>query len=430
MAKDLNSVQITKEFLSHIVAFSIAELGAEGNPGNIVFLTDEKELYKTSFYNINVVEDVFSKFNIINQCVDYLKNKRNETPFGWEYTELGSGNHLFMLKWLEVLFFKIVDRNALKSDIYTVWIETIMKVIDRLANKKVFFKERNNQRTNVKIVPYNAQRKNIGNNCSIRESLSAKWDSGYNRIEKIVAIGLNPSTAHDGKSDMTITKLCRFLDMYGFNNVMMLNLNESVSSKQNGMNKTSKTDFNQKKDIFDEADIILLVWGVDGYKEEKRKAMSVLSEYADKLYCIMNPKGKYPVHPSRMSYQSVLMPIKCSEDFVLCGLCGKKHSKKIEKDNEQYVMVECDLGVYLNGEFVMELGAGILAVCHFAKLVDEGIEGVTEIVRSFNCNRDVYIPGKRLLQFIEREYPQYKKEANKKVHDSDEIYKIVCFDMS
>lgn len=158
-------------------------------------------------------------------------------------------------------------------------------------------------RTNLKINPFNAER-NYNDNGMTRGLLCAEWDNEFNKQEKIVAIGINPSNAHNGKSDTTITKLCRFLDMHGFNNLTMLNLYEDVSSVQIKGEKC-KTDFKEKKAIFCNADIILIVWGFDDkkeLKELKENALTVLAEFSNKLYCIKTDEGKYPAHPSRMHY--------------------------------------------------------------------------------------------------------------------------------
>lgn len=158
-------------------------------------------------------------------------------------------------------------------------------------------------RTNLKIEPYNADREYSCNGMT-RAALCAEWDNPHNRKEKIVAIGINPSTAQNGESDNTITKLCRFLDMYGFNNLSMLNLYEDVSSVQLKGEK-SITDFKTKREVFNKADIILIVWGFDDtkdLKELKNNALEVLEDYADKLYCIETDSGKFPAHPSRMHY--------------------------------------------------------------------------------------------------------------------------------
>lgn len=177
----------------------------------------------------------------------------------------------------------------------------IMKIIPKLVEKP---------RTNLKIEPFNADQKEYTGKGMTRESLCAKWDNSANKQEKIVAIGINPSTAHNGKSDTTITKLCRFLDMHGFNNLSMLNLYEDVSSTQLKGEKI-ETDFSTKRAIFNEADIILIVWGFDDkkdLKELKVNANEVLTDYSDKLYCIKNSNGKSPAHPSRMHYNWDIVP--------------------------------------------------------------------------------------------------------------------------
>lgn len=430
MIKILDKTHITKEFAEHIVAISIAESGAMGNPGNITFLTDERKLYETNYIYDGKVKEVFKVFSILHQCTNYLFGKNNEVPIGWKYTYLGAGNHLFMLEWLDVQFYKIVDRNANESDIYAVWVESVMKILDNLSAKKVYLKDKADYRTTFAIEPYNAERKELANKGYIRESLSVKWDSNSNRTEKIVAIGINPSTAQNGESDTTMTKLCRFLDMYGFNNVTMLNLYESVTPNQFEINKITKTDFSTKKNVFESADVILLVWGVDGNNEDKGNTVSVLTEYADKLYCIRNPKGKYPAHPSRMSYQSEIIPLSSATDFATCGLKRKKTKKQVKTSEKNNVMIECDLGVYLDDKLVLSLGAGMAAVCRFAGLADEGIVGAKETVKSFYCNRDVYIDGNNLLRFIEKEYPDYLDKATSVINSDNSIYKIVCYDMS
>ena len=93
-------------------------------------------------------------------------------------------------------------------------------------------------------------------------------------------------------------------------------------------------------------------------------------------------------------------------------------------------MIECDLGVYFEGKLVLTLDAGMAAVCRFAKLADEGIEGAKEVVKTFYCNRDVYIGGTDLLHFIQKEYPAYFKKATSVINHDNSIYKIICYDMS
>ena len=61
----------------------------------------------------------------------------------------------------------------------------------------------------------------------------------------------------------------------------------------------------------DAADVILLTWGTQGdkYAEQKEAALEVLKDYEAKVYCI-ECKGKGPIHPSRMSYDSEIVKVK------------------------------------------------------------------------------------------------------------------------
>lgn len=170
-------------------------------------------------------------------------------------------------------------------------------------------------RLDLVIVPFDAEQSKGGAKGKFRELLRVEWDEKEKRPEA-VAIGINPSTAHNGKSDTTITKLCRFLDMYGFRKLSMLNLYEDVSSTQLTGEEKIETDFNTKRQMFDEADMILVVWGYSKNKELERlktQANQVLMDYSDKLYCIRTKSGKYPAHPSRMHYCWEIVPYAINE---------------------------------------------------------------------------------------------------------------------
>lgn len=158
----------------------------------------------------------------------------------------------------------------------------------------------------------------------IAEDLFKKIDrNGYpnssNLHKKVVAIGINPSTATTGKSDVTMTKLCKFLDLYGYDNVKMINLYSDVTPKLTEL-KRIETDFEDERQNLEEADIILLVWGIDGYEKRKQEAFDVLLDYKEKIYCIKNPKDSYPIHPSRMLYDSEIIKVDSLADLKKCGL--------------------------------------------------------------------------------------------------------------
>lgn len=299
--RKIQIVDITNRFAQKVVAFAVAGYSAMGNRSCILFITKDQithELYIVSEDDLRIVNQAF--------C-DAYHGMENDLPKGWKHIPMGAGNSLYMIEWLETEFFKQFAQPVFEDELNAKWLDVIKHILQQTSTQTCYEKVRDVIRTDFDIVPFDAERKELSDDHSIRETLSVQWESDSNRKEKVVAIGINPSTARDGKSDVTMTKLCRFLDMYGFNNVTMLNLYETVSPDQRKIREATKTDFTQKRAILEEANIILLVWGIDKHVKAKREAMKELSLYADKLYCIKNPEGSFPAHPSRMPYDSHLI---------------------------------------------------------------------------------------------------------------------------
>lgn len=136
-----------------------------------------------------------------------------------------------------------------------------------------------------------------------RQQLTVSWDGTGNK--KAVVIGINPSKADDTRSDRTLTRTARFLNMYGVREFLMLNIFESYATKQKDIDFSSKSDFTKFRKILKEADIIFIAWGVEKkYLQEKEEILKVLKKYGNKLYCVKKEDGKYPLHPIRISYES------------------------------------------------------------------------------------------------------------------------------
>lgn len=161
-------------------------------------------------------------------------------------------------------------------------------------------KKGKNINTKLIVQTKNGQYSDNGKNRSI---LTVGWN-GENK-KSAVAIGINPSKANDSRSDKTLTTLARFLNYYGYSEFQMLNIFESYSTNQNGICKGTVTDFSCYNDIFDKVDSIFIVWGVsNSYKEEKETILKFLRKYKEKVFCIRNDNGSYPLHPSRMNYKN------------------------------------------------------------------------------------------------------------------------------
>ena len=135
-----------------------------------------------------------------------------------------------------------------------------------------------------------------------RQQLTVSWETAGNK--KAIVIGINPSKANDTRSDSTLTRTARFLNMYGVREFLMLNIFESYATKQKDIDFSSKSDFTKFRRILKEADIIFIAWGVEKkYLQEKEAILKVLKKYEDKLYCVIREDGKYPLHPRCIRYK-------------------------------------------------------------------------------------------------------------------------------
>ena len=159
---------------------------------------------------------------------------------------------------------------------------------------------------------------------AIREKLEISWEPPQNaKVGEVVAIGINPSKAGrivNGKpiSDSTASKLANFLNINKFCKYTMINLFECVTPQQKNIIKSTKTDFSKHKELLESANIILITWGLGkNYEEQKKELFAVLSKYNNKLYCIKDKNGKYPRHPSHMSYDSEIVKCKIDDDMNL-----------------------------------------------------------------------------------------------------------------
>ena len=85
----------------------------------------------------------------------------------------------------------------------------------------------------LKIIPYD---------CVIVDNMriSIKTKINESSDKKAVVIGINPSIACEGKSDTTLTKISKYLYQYDIGELTMINLFETISTDQDGI------DFNQE----------------------------------------------------------------------------------------------------------------------------------------------------------------------------------------
>lgn len=144
--------------------------------------------------------------------------------------------------------------------------------------------------------------------------------------KKVVVIGINPSKAYEGKSDTTLTKISRYLFQYGIGELTMINLFETISTVQDGIDFDQECNLEKHEQLLKDADMIVVAWGAENkYLKAKDMAFQYLLRWSDKVYCIEDKKGNKPRHPSRISYTDAFVKYYAENEqckYPVITLCG------------------------------------------------------------------------------------------------------------
>lgn len=175
----------------------------------------------------------------------------------------------------------------------------------------------------LKIIPYD---------CVIVDNMriSIKTKINESSDKKAVVIGINPSIACEGKSDTTLTKISKYLYQYDIGELTMINLFETISTDQDGIDFNQECTLEKHEQLLEDADIIVVAWGTeDKYLDAKDSAFRYLLKWQDKVYCIQDKRGNKPRHPSRIAYSDELVRYYAYENkkYPVITLCGSTRFK-------------------------------------------------------------------------------------------------------
>ena len=121
---ELNNETFTKDILDGVTFFQIAEGGAMGEGGGIVFVTEDGAVYHANYvYGDLKPENMEMAFPIIKDCHFGLFGIGSVVPEGWNYVNLGCGNHLIVRKDRYDDFAKRIADYNYPPEIYRIWLE-------------------------------------------------------------------------------------------------------------------------------------------------------------------------------------------------------------------------------------------------------------------------------------------------------------------
>lgn len=131
--------------------------------------------------------------------------------------------------------------------------------------------------------------------------------------DKLLFIGLNPSTANGIKDDPTIRRLVGFAKSWGFGGLFAGNLFSLVTAnpgnlwfspspeQPNGMNDTI---IKRMRELCSK---VMVGWGNEG-RFAGTRPREVLALVGEPVFCIKRTKAGEPIHPLYMPLSSHLMP--------------------------------------------------------------------------------------------------------------------------
>jgi len=131
------------------------------------------------------------------------------------------------------------------------------------------------------------------------------WDQSK---DKVMFIGLNPSTANEKDPDATVKRCINFAKSWGFGGMYMMNLFAYVSTDPKKLVTSGEDLSNNNRMLIEtaiDAELIVFCWGC--FKQAKERAKDII-ELFPKGHIIRRTKSGNPEHP--LYLPGNLKPIK------------------------------------------------------------------------------------------------------------------------
>lgn len=128
-----NAITLTEEnYAQHIplspIAFSMADGGAMGSPGEVIIVDKESNIYRFWLQGVEY-ETAKRIIPVLFEC-EFGMRGHNRPASGWHYFDLGAGNHLLIKDDIYNEFYPEVqgymDRPAL---LYQRWLKLVVAIM-------------------------------------------------------------------------------------------------------------------------------------------------------------------------------------------------------------------------------------------------------------------------------------------------------------
>lgn len=128
---NLCNADLNQSVFKNIMFFSFAEGGAMGEPGAILFYVKGGDLYHMNYVfgdiDIKKVEELFPVFA---ECRFGMFEINPLVPVGWNYVDLGMGNHLIMCDEVYETFVQKIGEDIEMPVVFRRWIEIAADILN------------------------------------------------------------------------------------------------------------------------------------------------------------------------------------------------------------------------------------------------------------------------------------------------------------
>ena len=118
------NADINKALFKNVMFFSLAEPGAMGQPGAVIFYVKSGELYHFNYVCGDVdMSKVEKKFPVLAETHFGVFGINTTVPEGWHYVYLGMGNHLLIKDEVYEAFRDVFAQDTPPEIYYQNWID-------------------------------------------------------------------------------------------------------------------------------------------------------------------------------------------------------------------------------------------------------------------------------------------------------------------
>ena len=121
---ELDNSSFTSDIAEKITFFSYAEGGAMGEPGRVLFVTEDHSVYHSNYIYTDLTWETMER--AFPALVGFTRF-RSETE-GWKHVHLGMGNHLFVREDHFETFSQLISDCEGPADIYVCWLEKALSM--------------------------------------------------------------------------------------------------------------------------------------------------------------------------------------------------------------------------------------------------------------------------------------------------------------